>query len=150
MRMSPIRAAIADAASTVVLPAGTAALTATGYVPDAISAPHFFCAEYSVEFDKAMRRSVDEAELTCRILVGRADDRAAQDILDALLDGSGPASLKAAIEAARGAPGEYALGGLADDFRITRIQGYRWYEHQGTQYIGAELMIRIIGKGATP
>ncbi|MER8042712.1 hypothetical protein [Streptomyces sp. NPDC094032] len=148
MQISKIRTAIAAAARTVDLPAGTAALTTTGHVPDAITAPHFFCAEYSVEFDKAMRGGLDEAELTCRVLVGRPDDRAGQEILDALLDGSGPSSLKQAIEAARGAPGEYALGGLADDLRVTRIQGYRWYEHQGTQYVGAELMIRIIGKGA--
>ncbi|MFI9005101.1 hypothetical protein [Streptomyces sp. NPDC053541] len=150
MRMSAIRAAIADAARTVVLPAGTAALTTTAYVPDAVTAPHFFCAEYEAQFDRAMRRALDEATLTCRVLVGRADDRAAQEILDALLEGSGPSSLKQAIEAARGAPGEYALGGLAHDLHVTRIQGYRWYEHQGTQYVGAELMIRILGKGATP
>jgi len=148
MRMSAIRAAVADAARTVVLPAGTLALTTTAYVPDAVTAPHFFCAEYDVQFDKAMRRALDEATLTCRVLVGRADDRTAQELLDALLEGSGPTSLKQAIEAARGAPGEYALGGLADDLHVTRIQGYRWYEHQGTQYVGAELMVRIIGKGA--
>ncbi|MGW6395409.1 hypothetical protein ACWFR1_34075 [Streptomyces sp. NPDC055103] len=148
MRMSAVRAAIADAARQVVMPAGTAKLTCSGYIPDAVSHPHFFVGEYSVEFDKAMARALDECEFTCRVLVGRADDRAGQEVLDALLDGSGPASLKQAIETARGAPGEYALGGLADDLRVTRIQGYRWYEHQGTQYVGAELIIRVIGKGA--
>ena len=148
MDMSAIRAAVADAAREVVLPAGIPKLTATGYTPDAVTAPHFFCGEYSVDFDKAMRRSLDEVELTCRVLVGLADDRSAQIILDALLSGSGPASLKAAIETARGAPGEYALGGLAHDLHVRRVQGYRWYEHQGTQYVGAELIIRIIGEGA--
>lgn len=147
MRMSAVRAAIADAARQVVMPAGTPKLTTTGYVPDAVTAPHFFVGEYSVEYDKAMRRGLDEVEFTCRVLVGRADDRAGQEILDALLDGAGPSSLKQAIEAARGAPGEYALGGLADDLRLTRVQGYRWYEHQGTQYVGAELIIRVIGTG---
>lgn len=28
-----------------------------------------------------------------------------------------------------------------------RVQGYRWYEHQGNQYIGAEIIIKIIGEG---
>ncbi|MFE2556672.1 hypothetical protein ACFXGT_11640 [Streptomyces sp. NPDC059352] len=149
MHMSAVRAAIADAARLVVMPAGTAKLTCTGYVPDAVSAPHFVVGEYSVEYDKAMGRALDEAEFTCRVLVGRVDDRAGQELLDALLDGSGPASLKAAIEAARGAPGEYALGGLAHDLRVTRIQGYRWYEHNGIQYVGAELIIRVIGQGDT-
>jgi hypothetical protein len=146
--MSAVREAIADAARAVVLPAGVGQLTATGYLPDAVIAPHFFCGEYSVDFDKAMRRSLDSAELTCRVLVGHADDKSAQKILDALLSGSGPASLKAAIEAARGAPGEYALGGLAHDLHVMRVQGYRWYEHNGTQYVGAELVIKVIGEGS--
>jgi hypothetical protein len=147
VQMAAIREAIADAARAVVLPAGVGKLTCSGYTPDSVVAPHFFAGEYSLEFDKAMGRALDEAELTCRVLVGRTDDVSAQRTLDALLSGSGPASLKAAIEAARGEPGEYALGGLAHDFHVTRVQGYRWYEHQGTQYVGAELIIRIIGDG---
>lgn len=148
MQPSAIREAIATAARTgVTLPDGIGKLTATGYTPDAVVTPHFFCGEYSIDFDKAMNRSLDTLELTCRVLVSRADDRSAQAVLDGMLAGSGPASLKAAIEAARGAPGEYALGGLAHDLHITRMQGYRWYEHQGTQYVGAELIIRIIGEG---
>ncbi|MEV3995810.1 hypothetical protein AB0K62_08970 [Streptomyces halstedii] len=146
MELSAVRAAIAEAASAVVLPAA-AKLTCTGYTPDAVTEPHFFCGEYSVEFDRAMNRGLDTAELTCRVLVGLADDESAQRLLDAMLAGSGPGSLKAAIEAARGGPGEYALGGLAHDLHVMRVQGYRWYEHQGAQYIGAELIIKILGEG---
>lgn len=147
MQIAPIRAAIATAASAVVLPAGVPGLTCTGYVPDAITEPHFFTAEVEVEFDKAMGRRLDQIEITCRVLVGRADDRSSQEVLDALLSGSGPASLKAAIQAARGAPGQAALGGLAHDLHVMRIQGYRWYEHAGSTYVGAELVIKVIGDG---
>ncbi|MFD7224830.1 hypothetical protein ACFV9P_28080 [Streptomyces sp. NPDC059892] len=145
--MAAIRNAIADAARAVVLPDGVAKLTSSGYVPDAVTAPHFFTADYTVDFDKAYGRGLDEVELTCQVLVGLADDKSAQRILDALLAGSGPASLKQAIEAARGAPGEYALGGLAHDLHVMRVQGYRWYEHAGTQYVGAQLAVKIIGEG---
>ncbi|MEW2177144.1 hypothetical protein AB0890_12545 [Streptomyces sp. NPDC005406] len=145
--MSAVRDAVADAARGVVLPEGLARLTATGYVPDAVTVPSFFTADYTVEYDRAMNRGLDKVELTCQVLVGIADDRAAQRLLDALLSGSGPASLKAAIEAARGAPGESALGGLADDLHVTRLQGYRWYEHQGTTYLGGQLIVNIIGEG---
>lgn len=149
MQISPIRYAIADAARTVVLAEGLGKLTATGYVPDAVAAPCFFVAEVEVTYDKAMGRGLDELSFTCRVLVGRADDRTSQQTLDGLLSGSGPASLKAAIEVARGAPGQAALGGLADDLHLQRVQGYRWYEHEGTTYVGAELVIKVIGPGGT-
>lgn len=149
MQIALIREALADAAAAVVMPAGVPKLTCTGYVPDSVTEPHFFTGEVDVDFDKAMGRRLDELTVTCRVLVGRADDRASQQVLDALLSGSGPASLKAAIEAARGAPGEYALGGLADDLHLMRIQGYRWYEHAGNTYVGAELVIKVIGDGST-
>jgi hypothetical protein len=147
VQISAIREAIADAAREVVLPEGVGKLTCTGYVPDSVVAPHFFVAEYEQVFDRAMSRGLDELTFTSRVLVGRADDRSAQRILDAMLSGSGPASLKEVIEVARGAPGQYALGGLAHDLHVMRVQGYRWYEHAGTTYVGAEVMIKVIGEG---
>lgn len=147
MQPSLIRDALAQAARAVVLPDGVRALTCTGYVPDAVTEPHFFVGEYQQDFDRAMNRGLDEIEFTCRVLVGRQDDRAAQMLLDSMLAGSGPASLKQAIEAARGGPGEYALGGLAHDLHVVRVQGYRWYEHAGVEYVGAELIIKVIGEG---
>lgn len=148
MDMSAIRHAIADAARAVDLPDGIAKLTCSGYVPDSVTVPHFFTADYTVDFDKAMGRALDEVELTCQVLVGIADDKNAQLTLDAMLSGSGPGSLKQAIEAARGAPGDYALGGLAHDLHVMRVQGYRWYQHQDTTYVGAQLAVKIIGEGA--
>jgi hypothetical protein len=147
MQISAVREALATAARAVVLPDGLPKLTCSGYVPDAVTAPHFFVAEYEQDFDKVMGRGLDELTFTTRVLVGRGDDRAAQQLLDAMLSGSGPASLKQTIEAARGAPGEYALGGLAHDLHVMRVQGYRWYEHAGSTYVGAELMIKVIGEG---
>jgi hypothetical protein len=149
MQIADIREAIAEAAATVVMPDGVPALTCTGYVPDSVTEPHFFTGEVDVTFDRVMNRALDELQIICRVLVGRADDRASQQVLDALLSGSGPASLKAAIEAARGAPGDYALGGLAHDLQVMRVQGYRWYEHAGSTYVGAELVIKVIGDGRT-
>ncbi|MFJ8743422.1 hypothetical protein ACIRL2_29105 [Embleya sp. NPDC127516] len=148
MQISAVRAAIATAARAVVLPKIAGHLTCSGFTPDAVIEPHFFVGEYNITYDKAFGRGQDEVEFTARVLVGRADDRTAQAHLDAMLSGGGPASLKQAIEAARGAPGEAALGGLADDLHVVRVAGYRWYEHAGTQYVGAELTIRVIGDGS--
>lgn len=149
MQIGEIRQALAAAAAEVVLPAGVPRLTCTGYVPDSVTEPHFFTGEVEVEFDKAMGRKLDQLMITCRVLVGRGDDRSSQEVLDALLSGAGPASLKRAIEVARGAPGEYALGGLAHDLHVMRVQGYRWYEHAGSTYVGAELVVKVIGDGST-
>lgn len=149
MQISGVRNAIADAARAVVLPAGGGALTCTGYVPDSVVAPHFFVGEVDITYDRAMGRGLDELEFTCRVLAGRGDDKSAQVVLDAMLSGGGTGSLKKAIEAARGLPGQPALGGLADDLHVMRVQGYRWYEHAGTQYVGAEMVIKVIGNGSS-
>lgn len=149
MQISAVRDAIADAARTITLPAGVPKLTSTGYVPDAVVAPCFFVGEVEITYDRTYGRGTDELMFTCRVLVGRADDRSAQRILDGMLSGAGTASLKAAIEEARGAPGQMALGGLADDLHLERVQGYRWYEHADATYLGAELVIKVIGPGGT-
>lgn len=141
-----LRAQLATAASAVTLPVGS--LTCTGYMPDGVNLPCFFIADYTIDFDKAMRRGLDAITFTGRVLVSRADDLAGQELLDNLLSGSGAASLKSAIEAARGAPGSPALGGYAHDLRVTRCQGLRLYEHNGAQYLGAEISIDVIGDGS--
>lgn len=148
MQPEAIGEALAEAAAEVVLPAGyNAGLTCTGYMPDSVSPPHLFLADFSGVFDLVMGRKQDELSMTFRVLFGRADDRSAQKLMFALLAGAGPASLKQAFEAARGAPGEYALNGLADDFQVQRFDGMRWYEHAGVQYVGTEIKIRVIGEG---
>jgi hypothetical protein len=149
VQISAVRDAIADTARVIVLPAGIGKLTSLGYTPDSVVTPCFFVGEVEITYDRAMGRGLDELQFTCRVLAGRADDRSTQRVLDAMLSGSGQASLKAAIEAARGAPGEMALGGLADDLHLERVQGYRWYEHAGATYLGAELAIKVIGDGRT-
>lgn len=149
MQISPIRYAIAEAASAVVLPRGIGKLVCTGYVPDSVVTPCFYVAEVEIDFDKAMGRKLDELRFTARAYSSRSDDQTGQKILDALLSTSGESSLKQAIEVARGAPGEMALGGLADDLHVQRVQGYRWFEHGTSTYLGAEFTIRVIGDGST-
>jgi len=149
VQITPIREALAAAVKTVVMPAGTAKLKVFPYVPDDVVSPCFFVAEVDIVFDRTFGRGTDELLFTCRILISATNDRPTQRLLDRLLSGSGEGSLKQAIEAARGAAGELALGGLADDLHLQRVQGYRWYEHAGSTYVGAELVIKVIGDGRT-
>lgn len=122
-------------------------LNCLGYLPDAIPEPCFYSGEVEIDFDRAFGRGLDEIELTCRLLVARSDDLSGQARLDSYMAGSGPLSVKAAIDAARGAPGEAALGGLCDDLHLRRVQGHRLYQVGNVMYYGAEFIIRIIGKG---
>lgn len=139
MDLSAVRQGLADAASTI------SGLNCYGYVPDSISEPAFFTAETDIVFDKTFGRGMDELMVTCRVLVGRSDDKASQTLLDGYLKGNGPTSLKAALQ---GTPGvAQTLNGACDDVHVMRVQGYRFYEHNGTQYVGAELVVRVIGTG---
>ncbi|MEV1049667.1 hypothetical protein [Streptomyces sp. NPDC049887] len=141
-----VRAQLALAASAVVLP--NASLTCTGYMPDSVSEPCLFVSDYTIEFDRTMNRSMDVVTFTVRVLVSRADDLSGQKLMDSMMSGSGTSSLKDVIEDARGAPGTAALNGYAHDLRVTRMQGLRLYEHNGAQYLGAEITIDVIGDGS--
>lgn len=130
---------IAEAASTVT------GLNTSAYVPDAIVEPHLFIAEAEIDYNRTFGKTA-ELEITARLLVGSQDDEASQELLRGYLStGTGPtASVKEAIEAARGAPGQPALDGEADDLWVRRIERPRWYEHAGAQYVGVDIQIKVV------
>ncbi len=139
MDIQAVRQGLADRADTI------AGLNVTAFVPDSVTEPHFFPAEVDVDYDKTYGRGMDELLVTGRVLVGRADDAASQALLSGYLKGAGATSLKAAIE---GTPGvTQTLGGACHDLRVERVQGFRFYEHNGGKYVGAEVVIRVIGEG---
>lgn len=131
MNISAVRSGIAANANTID------GLNCYGYVPDSVSEPAFYAAEVDVTYDLTYG-GVDELSVTCRVLVGRSDDEASQQLLDAYLS-RGARSLKAAIEA------DPTLGGVCDDLHVQRVQGYRYYQHQNSTFVGAELVVRVIG-----
>ncbi|MFC7380890.1 hypothetical protein [Sphaerisporangium rhizosphaerae] len=142
MDVGAIRKALADVVRDEI-----PSLNCFGYVPDDVPEPCFYSGEVEIDFDKTFGRGMDEIAVTCRLLVSRADDRSGQEALDKYLAGSGPDSIKQAIETGRGAPGQSALGGLADDLHVQRVQAYRQYLVGDRTYYGAEIVVRIIGRG---
>lgn len=141
MDIANVRAGLATAASAVT------GLTTYAYVPDSVEVPCFMAAEPRVEYDKlTFGGRGDVVTVTCRVLVSRADDKAGQALLDGYL-GRGSASVRNALEAARGAPGESALYGACDDFHVLVAENYRIYEHNGTDYYGVEIPVMCIGEG---
>lgn len=119
-----------------------AGLICLPYMPDAITPPMFFVAEYEIDFDRSFGRGLDEATFTCRALITHATDKQGQAKLDEYLAGSGAKSLKAALQTDR------TLGGACDDSHVTRVYGYGLYEHGTSQYYGAQLSVHVIGSGA--
>lgn len=136
----------AAAATAVSTPA--VAMTPYGWVPDSVEAPCVFPDGVQVAFDRTMGRGTDQITVRLRLLCSRTDDRAGQRMLWGYLAGSGASSVKAAIEAARGAPGVGALGGACDDLRVQSVGEARWIEHEGEKYVGVDFTIDIWGSGS--
>lgn len=131
---------IAEAANTVD------GLTCSAYVPDAVNEPHLFVAEPEIDYDRTFGRVAD-LQITCRLLVGRQDDEASQRLLRGYLSTGNAASVKDAIEAARGAAGQPALDGEVDDLWVRRVERPRWYEHpagSNTFYVGVDIQIKVV------
>lgn len=142
MDLAVVRKELADAMVTI-----RPRLNRYPRVPGAPTVPCAYVVPESCRYDRAMARGLDEIRFTVRVLSSRADDEAGQDLLDSYLAGSGQSSIKAAIEAARGAPGQLALNGACHDLRVEGWSNYTMFEHAGVQYLGAELSVLVIGQG---
>jgi hypothetical protein len=112
-------------------------LTCYGFVPDSVSEPCFMAGEVDVEYDLSFG-GMDQLMVTCRVLVSRTDDAESQQLLNGYLS-RGASSIKAALEA------DSTLSGACDDLRVVRVQGYRFYEHTNATYLGAEIVVQVIG-----
>lgn len=142
MRISQVRRELAAA----VKAASINRLTCYGYTPSAPTVPAFVVGPVTIEPNNTFGGS-DTAEITCTVVTSMADDKDGQVLLDDLLSRDGDKSIRAALLNARGAPGEYALNGAADDLSIVRIDGYRqivWSDDSATYY-GADITVRVIG-----
>lgn len=145
---------VATVLDRLVAAAGTAistpalVLTTYDYVPDKVEVPCVYAALQPIDFDRTMNRATDEMVVILTVLCSRASDREGQRMLYGYLNGGGPASIKAAVEAARGVPGVGALAGACDDFRVERVSEPRKFTHAGEEFLGAEFTVRIWGDGA--
>lgn len=125
--------ALADAADAVE------DLNCLGFSPDSIPEPCFY--PRSVEITPSpLNDTRDDAVVTCRLLVSRADDKAGQQLLNEYLSRTGPRSVRAALLAAR----PLMVGGRPHDLRVLAIQAYGQYLIGGTYYLGAEMPIAIL------
>lgn len=90
-----------------------------------------------ITYDRAMQRGLDEWTFILQGLVGLVSDIGAQKLLDQMLDSTGAASVKAAVETDR------TLGGAVHDTRVVSTTGYRQYTMSLGEVLGCEWLIRV-------
>ena len=130
--LSELRAGIAANLATIN------GLRTSATIPDQVTPPMAVVMPQTITYDTAFARSGgDEYEFTVTVIVGRVDERTAQNRLDAYCSGSGTGSIKAAIES------DETLGGKAFDCRVTSLRNYNQIIVGDTTYLSAEFVVQV-------
>ena len=111
-------------------------LRTSATVPDNPRPPIAVVMPERIAYDLNARRGADTFFFTIMLLVGRADDRAAQGNLDAFLVGEN--SIKAAVEADR------TLGGKANTCRVTEMGNYASMTVGEVLYLAAQFTVEVV------
>lgn len=147
MDYSLVKQALADAVTAYNIPN----FDAYSYLPDNPHLPCFVAGEVDIQVNNSFGPGpggFDIATVTCSVFVTDADDLDGQRKLDQLISRTGAYSIRQALWAARGLPGQAALGGLCDDLSLDRIDGYGMIAlGDNRNYYGANLHVRLIGSG---
>jgi hypothetical protein len=109
-------------------------------VPDQINPPIAIVMPSRISFDRAMHRGLDEYEFVVTVFVGRADERVAQNLLDAYCNPTGTSSVKTALE------GDRTLGGAVSDLRVTEMRGITPVLVGDTTYLTAEFVVSVFAQ----
>lgn len=145
LHLPTVKASLRDAVSATLAGLGVQAYS---YAPNDPHPPAFFPAEVSITPQSTMVGSA-LVDLTCRVIASASEDQDGQLLLDKMLSMSGDYSIWAALEAARGAPGELALNGACDDVYLSKIDAYRLITGPNeTSWYGANLTLRILGSSS--
>ena len=133
--VSELRAGIATNLGSVT------GLRAYAYVPDDPKPPIAYVIPTGISFDTAMGRGADTYSFTVKVIVGRWNERTAQNTLDGYCDPSSATSIKKAIESDR------RLGGEAFDLRVESLRNYGpIILDDGITYLSAEFAVQVIAK----
>ena len=90
----------------------------------------------TIDYDLNANRGADEMQFLVSVLVGRADDRAAQRTADQFI--VGPNSVKDAIESDR------TLGGAANTCRVTRMRSYGQVSIGEVIYLELQFEVEVV------
>jgi len=128
--LSELRQGIADRLATIP------GLRVSSTFLDAPRPPVAMVLPDRVDYDLNANRGADTFIFQISLLVGRADERSAQDKMDTYVVGTN--SVKAAVEADR------TLGGIADTCRVTEMRNYAQVTVGEVVYLGLEFEVEVI------
>ena len=101
-------------------------------VPDDPNPPQAIVMPQEIQYDTAMARGLDTFTYTILVIVGRVDERSAQNLLDGYCASTGSTSIKTALE------GDKTLAGVAQDLRVASMRNYSAVAVGPNTYLGAE------------
>ena len=106
-------------------------------MPDNPNPPIAIVIPDNINFDNAFQRGMDTLTFRIFVVVGRADERTAQNSIDAYCATSGASSIKAAIE------GDKTLGGSAYNCRVTDMRNYGSVIIGEVTYLSCEFVVAV-------
>ena len=112
-------------------------LRTSWFVPDNPSPPIAIVVPDRVDYDVSMARGSDTFTFQVLVIAGRINERSAQSTLDAYLDSTGSASIKAAVES------DKTLGGSAHSARVTGWSGYGPLAIGDAQYLTVNFSVTV-------
>jgi hypothetical protein len=110
-------------------------LRAVATVPDNPTPPIAVIYPQNIEFDDSFNRGLQTYSFRVVVIVGRADERSAQNRLDSFVASTGPMSIKLAIES------DKTLSGKAFDTRVVAMTNYGSLDISEVTYLSAEFTV---------
>jgi len=127
--ISELRTGIATNLATI------SGLRTSSTLPDNPNPPIALVTPISVSFDDTFRKGMQTYTFVVSVIVGRVDERTAQNKLDAYVSSTGSSSIKLAVES------DKTLGGKAYDCRITEMRNYGQLTIGDVIYLTAEFTL---------
>jgi hypothetical protein len=127
--ISDIRTGLANNLATIT------GLRTTATIPDNPNPPIALIAPNTIQFDDVFKRGMQTYSFNVLLIVGRADERSAQNSLDAYCASTGSSSIKLAIES------DKTLGGKVFDTRVTEMRNYGQLSIGEVIYLSAEFSV---------
>jgi hypothetical protein len=127
--ITDLRTAIATNLATI------SGLRTSPTLPDNPNPPIALVTPISVSFDDVFRRGMQTYTFVVSVIVGRVDERTAQNKLDAFVSSTGSSSIKLAVES------DKTLGGNAFDCRVTEMRNYGELTIGDVIYLSAEFTV---------